>query len=108
MREVTPRSQYSFMLEEWNPVRKRQTNFIILWAWGSPAPYPNHCLQRIIKQTLLSGIIYFPPVLKKTPGVSWKEHVPFLYLNIRLTPTQLGQIGKAILKIFFNADGRQR
>jgi hypothetical protein len=100
MREVTPRSQYSLMLEELNPVRKRQNKFYYSVGLGfsSALPKPlsttHHQTNTPVWNHLLSSCA------KKNPGISWKEHVPFLYINIRLTPTQLGQIGKAILKIF--------
>ena len=89
------------MLEERDPVRKTKNKFYYSVGLGPPSALPkplsttNHQTNTPVWNHLLSSCAE-----KKKPGISWKEHVPFLYPNTRLTPTQLGQIGKAILKIF--------
>jgi hypothetical protein len=75
-------------------------------------PYLNHCLQRIIKQTLVFEIICFmdfelPHVLRKR-YVSRTGPVPVLWRNMRPTSTQLGQVRKAIPNQFLTRDGRKR
>jgi len=83
-----------------NSFRKRQNKCyysVRLWL-PSALPKPQSTTHRQTNAPVWNHLL--PSSVEKNHRVSWKGQVPFLYLNIRLTPTQLAQISKAILKIF--------